>query len=611
MGLHGALVATAFAASLLLVHGDPGRAGLAALEQQNWRDEQVATGFWVGSDHDLVSDRLQKDDASVNDADHNPCRARLATQGEVVGTWFETFPTCTYKGIPYARAPVGQRRFAPPEPAKAFSSEPFYAAQFGPGCVQACTFGQPDLTCPSTTSEDCLSVNVFTPQSVKTLRSQQALPVLIFFHGGNYVAGSGGVNLYHGSRWSHEQSAVVVTLNYRLGVLGGLYTKRGGIQGNFQLQDQRLAMQWVQTNIAAFGGDPQLVTIFGQSAGAFSVAAHLASPRSWPFFQRAAAISDPIALPTETTAKSEQLSKRFVNAVGCGHIDEVREEACLRNLTTETILTVQEKTAFPTFPGMMLHKFMPWTPVVDGTELPFSPMEAAARGKLASVPMLIGSVANESVAYIWDVSPDPMPKLKYELFIEAIFGPLDAHRVFHQYGPPDQAMTREGDVRKFLTQIATDYIFTCSIRAFAKHAAQTNPVFVYYYNHLPSFNHFMQDGLSPGCEHEICHGCDLAMLFNTMYLARNESHQPAPGPTPAELILSSQMQTVWTNFARTGNPNSPRKLPRQSDSPEALFFPKFNVSRQGMLTMQVSSHPQYDFREVVCDMFDKIGYEVN
>ena len=108
---------------------------------------------------------------------------------------------------------------------------------------------------------------MYTPRTADSAKT--GLPVMVFFHGGNYIIGTGGCGLYHGSRWAHDQEVIIVTVNYRLGVFGGLYTKRAGVNGNFQLMDQRESMRWVQRNIAAFGGDPSMVTIFGQSAGGF------------------------------------------------------------------------------------------------------------------------------------------------------------------------------------------------------------------------------------------------------------------------------------------------------------------------------------------------------
>lgn len=544
----------------------------------------------------------------------NSCRALLEGQGEVRGEWFADFPTCVYKGIPYATPPLGSLRFAAPQPPKKFPQGVYDAKKFGPGCIQTCDLPRPEMTCPKSFSEDCLTVNVFTPRNQEESYTLASLPVIVFIHGGNYIAGAGGVKLYHGSRWASAQEVLIVTFNYRLGVLGGLYTKRGSIHGNFHLQDQRMLLRWVQQNIQTFGGDPYKVTISGQSAGGFAVASHLASPRSWSLFQHAIVMSDPVALPTETESKSQMLSESFVRYVGCYHWWETieEEEECLRNLSEEVVLTAQERIKFPLRPGMILHQFMPWTPVVDGVELPLSPIEAAIRGKLAPVPVIIGSVANEAVQFIWKASSEPTSKLDYELFMLAIFGVKNSLKVFKAYGPPVENETHDReDTRPFLAQIGTDYIFTCSIRSFAFNVAKTQPVYVYLYNHLDSFNVYIQNQTDPECIPYVCHGTDLSVLFNTFFLSPDGNH---PILTPEEEVLSAKMQALWANFAANGDPNALHQHPwlRGSNMYSMPVFPHFNPTQnQSILSMGIPFETINNFRKPFCDVFDTIGYEIN
>jgi len=530
------------------------------------------------------------------------CTAEVQ-QGTVFGEWFSAFPSCTYLGVPFAKPPVNDLRFRPPQAPDAFPGGRLNATSFGPGCIQTCTLQHEDLTCPKETSEDCLFLNVFAPKVEDNIK----LPVMFYMHGGNYVGGSGGVDFYHGSRWAFLQKVVMVTVNYRLGALGGLYTKKGYIQGNFQLQDQRIAMKWVQDNIAAFGGDPQVVTILGQSAGGFSTASHLASPKSWQYFQRAIIMSDPVALPTETTSKMHELSKIFVGKVGCTSKIEEEEDECLRSLPADQILEAQKRTQFPTEPGMMLHKFMPWTPVIDGAELPLSPMQAAEQKKLAPVPIMIGTVRNESVQYIWEAAKKPLSQGEYEIFIEAIFGPFKAHKVFKLYGPPDEDQVKKGDVREFLAGLGTDYVFTCSVRHFALKASETNDVYLYHFDHLLSFNEFLQKDYLPECVPFVCHGSDLPILFNTVYLSKEKGH---PNETFEEDVLSSQMEAVWSNFAYSGSPNEPNELPRQMNKP-AMIIPKFSSDAMKHVSFNIPSEIGENLRAHYCDVFDEIGYEVN
>jgi carboxylesterase type B len=318
--------------------------------------------------------------------------------------------------------------------------------------------------------------------------------------------------------------------------------------------------------------------------------------------------SDPLALPTETTKKAEELSKIFVHKLGCNRESEKEEDVCLRNVTAEAIMEAQLSTSFPTQPGDILHKFMPWTPVITADQLPRSPFQAAEQHKLAPVPIMVGSVANESLQFIWEASPKPMTKFDYDVYIEAIFGPRNAEKVFHLYGPPPKDMQHEKDVRRFLSVLGTDYIFTCPIQKWAGLASKKNEVYVYYYNHIGSYNDYLQGKWIPECKGaNVCHGVDLPMLFDSVYLVPEEDH---PWPTFAEQILSNQMQTVFANFAKSGNPNSPRPIPDLGNKP--VKFPRFSKNHNVLFPFPMNgSGPLVKHRHKYCEVFDKIGYHIN
>lgn len=335
-------------------------------------------------------------------AEQTPACLAATAQGQVEGAYFQPYPTCVYKGIPFAQPPVGALRFAPPKPASPFAgASPFPAKAYGAGCMQHCTLQQPSLSCPATTDEDCLFLNVFTPLT-SAVSPAAKRPVLVWIHGGNFIIGAGGTDVYHGSIFANRSDVVIVTINYRLGLFGGLFTTGAAVAGNFQLQDQQEALRWVSANIAAFGGDPALVTIMGQSAGGFSVAAHLSSPDSWPLFQRAIVESDPLALPTESEADAAILGDLVVSTLGCPPSPTTyspdaaaAQLACLRNVSQEQLLAVQQATPFPKEPKLILHKFMPWTPVVrpNSTILPLSVKQAALTGQHAKVLARTGALA--------------------------------------------------------------------------------------------------------------------------------------------------------------------------------------------------------------------------
>ena len=165
---------------------------------------------------------------------------------------------------------------------------------FSPGCPQNCEL--PPKTCPDTVSEDCLYLNVFTPRE-DYLQSNGPQPVMVWFHGGRYEQGSASDILYDGSFMANASGVIIVTANYRIGVLGFLVT--GSLQGNYGWQDQRSVLLWVQNNIANFGGDPNSVTVFGQSVGGISTALHLTSPSSVGLLHKAIIQSDPFTLPVK------------------------------------------------------------------------------------------------------------------------------------------------------------------------------------------------------------------------------------------------------------------------------------------------------------------------
>jgi para-nitrobenzyl esterase len=224
--------------------------------------------------------------------------------------------------------------------------------------------------CPNSFSEDCLFLNVWTPRLAAIT---EPLPVLIFIHGGAFKDGyAGGIDygiVYDASSWVNATQAVVVSINYRLGAMGFLY--QGGsttLQGNYGLMDQEMAFRWVQQNIAPFGGDPQRITVVGQSAGAMSIAAHLSRPTAGGLFQGAIMHSEPFALPFRTPATGQDLSNSFAQFGGCSDgsagVNWTQVEACLRSLNA-TQLIAAEDAAMKSIAAnweRIIDVFVPWTP---------------------------------------------------------------------------------------------------------------------------------------------------------------------------------------------------------------------------------------------------------
>ena len=541
-------------------------------------------------------------------ADDSPCKNIHIKQGEIEGEYFKTYPSCRYLGLPFAEAPVGKLRFKPTKtPPLPFKTKPFIAKTFSAGCIQNCDLQHPEASCPKTQSEDCLFLNVYTPTTTTSNNKDKdadKLAVLLFIHGGNYIVGAGGVDLYDGSRFASHHNIIVVTINYRLGIFGGLTTSSKIAVGNYNLQDQRAAMKWVKENIDFFGGDANRITIMGQSAGAFSVSSHLASPKSWPYFDSAIVESMPYALPTENqnnTKTAELIGDEVLIQLNCSSIE------CLQNTSPEDILNVQQNGKLnKIFPIKdYLYKPMPWTPIVSNekdAELPYTPLEAAMNGKFKKCPIILGTVANESVQFVWGVQPKPMPKIEFDLFVETLFGLKFGEEVLKLYGPPPANETK--DTRYFLSILGTDYIFKCPNRYAAKGYSQKVDTYMYRFAHLLSYNTFLQNASVPECDDYVCHGTDLPILFNTEYLTPGKD---VPQPTSEEHVLSMQMQTAFSNFAKSGNPNLPITLPTQSGK-NTLTWDNYDFNQDNVFKFDTPSSNENNLRKKFCDYFDTIGY---
>jgi len=275
-----------------------------------------------------------------------------------------------FKGIPYAKPPVGELRFKPPQPPKPWSYT-FKAGMFGPVAPQA--ENEIGSTAAQEQSEDCLSLNVWTPAADGKHR-----PVMVWIHGGGFTNGSGSDDWYDGSTFTERGDVVVVTLNYRLGALGFLYL--GGVggpeyaqSGNLGLLDQVAALKWVRDNIAAFGGDPGNVTIFGESAGSMSVCTLMGMPAARGLFQKAIGESGALNLINNRNFASG-ITRQFMSYAG------VTDMAGLLSLTTEKILKAQSDLL-----DREGRVGTPLGPVIDGSVLPEPPLHAIANGSAAKV----------------------------------------------------------------------------------------------------------------------------------------------------------------------------------------------------------------------------------
>src|SRR6516165_7349203 len=376
----------------------------------------------------------------------------------------------SFLGLPYAAPPTGNLRWRPPQPAAAWTGvRP--ATQFGPSCPQAQAFN-PFLP-PGPISEDCLYLNVYAPTAGSN--DQGGRPVLVWIHGGGLV--QDGARNYDGTKLAAD-GAVVVTINYRLGALGflahpALASRPGGAAGNYGLMDQQAALRWIQRNIERFGGDPDNVTIAGQSAGGLSVLAQMVSPGARGLFQRAIVQSGTFALNQQPLATAEAAGEAFAGALGCPG-QTAQTAACLRHLPVSALVT-------PNFVGI--------PGVVDGKVLTEPIGAALAAGRFAHVPVLNGTNHDEERLFVEalgvtvsggtfvPIPGEPVTPGNYQANIAAVLG-VSAERaaaIAAEY-PPGV------DPQAALSTLVADANFACPALQVDQETAQRVPTFAYEFN---------------------------------------------------------------------------------------------------------------------------------
>mmetsp|Transcript_14780 Transcript_14780/g.25346 ORF Transcript_14780/g.25346 Transcript_14780/m.25346 type:complete len:530 (+) Transcript_14780:59-1648(+) len=452
--------------------------------------------------------------------------------GTVRGTQFESYRL--FSGLPFAAPPIGNLRFASPQKPKAWSGI-YNATTVKPGCLQSCDL--PPGCCPAHISEDCLYLDVFTPANV----DNQKLPVLLFFPGGAFFQGSPSVPLYDSRTLTNRTNVIIINASYRLGALGALVHRSGSgydVNGNFNIQDQRQAMRWVQSEVAAFGGDPDKVTIFGQSAGAMSVGVHLISPESKGLFRAAIMESNPLALPYKTKLEQSKWGKSFASHLGCSDLN------CMRQKSASELIKAELAT-FHLSLNNLWEMALLWTPVIDGKEFPKAPLAAFEAGLQVNVPVMIGTVQTEGLIFVKKVLKAPISGLKYDLLMGALFGPL--HGVLNHY-PASSAHSSNHDL--LAARVVTDYVFQCSTRLASQQLAKHNngQTWLYRFDHAFSFGKRAWGADYAYCDQQTCHGGELPFVFGSAPFQGDQW-------TPAEATLSAQMQTYWGNFATNLTPN--------------------------------------------------------
>lgn len=499
-----------------------------------------------------------------------PVNETVKVEGGLI-TGAEVEGVRSFKGIPFAAAPLGDLRWKPPQPVVAWEGVR-KCDEFGPDCPQApypaaSIYASP----PRYQSEDCLYLNVWTAAG-----SGDKRPVMVWIHGGALTRGSGATRVYDGAALA-KKGVVLVTINYRLGPLGYLAhpdltaESPHNSSGNYGALDQIAALKWVQKNIAAFDGDPNRVTIFGESAGSWAVNTLVASPLATGLFHRAIGQSGgsfgPMTYLKEDRdgrPSAEKAGSAFARAAGAGSIK------ALRALPSEKIIEVfnnnPEGRRFRTQPN------------VDGWVLPDEIRNIFAKGQQNDVPVIVGSNANEMTTL---TPPAAVPKTieEYRKRVESQYGEMvkEFEGVYPVKSEADIAAAYLGSLR--------DVTFTLPMRSWARMTGTgRSKAWLYFFGHVPPHPNSKYLGAY--------HAAEIIYVFNNLSL-RNQAYREA------DFKLAQTMSDYWVNFAKTGDPNGkglPRWTPYSRDAEPYLEFGESIQLRNHLLKEQLDFQERFQKR---------------
>ena len=536
-------------------------------------DAGASTGAGAGGDDAGSSDTCPVDVAPAADV-------VVTTRGAIHGALTASGASVAFRGVPYAAPPIGALRFREPAPHACWSGVR-EATAYGSSCPQAGGVGD----------EDCLTLNVWVPRDALpttggTASSGAALPVLFFVHGGAEIGGGsdaqiGAGNLYDGSAIAEREHVVVVTTNYRLGALGFLAHAALDAEdarhrsGNYGILDLVASLQWVQHNVAAFGGDPAHVLLFGESAGAANTCILTASPLGKGLFSAALMESGGCAAPP--LADREKVGAAVAAAVGCTTGDAAAVAACLRSKAPSDLVNARP-TLGDLLSADLVHTWdMPYGANVDGYVLTEDPLAAIRGGRYNHVPFAIGSNADEMELFV--PQGTVLTCGDYETQIRQRTGTL-ASQVLSLYPCAAYPFPRWA-----LVAVGTDAAFTCEARRVARALARSPnapPVFRYWYTHARDYG--------PLAAERAFHSAELPFVFRTW---SNEGYVATPG----EAALSDAIQGYWARFARAGDPNGGG----------ALAWPRYDATTDPVVVLDDTLSTANGVADAKCDFWDSVS----
>ncbi|XP_062430644.1 neuroligin-4, X-linked isoform X2 [Rhea pennata] len=471
-------------------------------------------------------------------------------------------PVEQYLGVPYASPPTGERRFQPPEPPSSWTGVR-NATQFAAVCPQYLDERSllndmlpvwftanldTVVTYVQDQSEDCLYLNIYVPTEDDIHDQNSKKPVMVYIHGGSYMEGTG--NMIDGSILASYGNVIVVTLNYRLGVLGFLSTGDQAAKGNYGLLDQIQALRWIEENIGSFGGDPKRVTIFGSGAGASCVSLLTLSHYSEGLFQKAIIQSGTALSSWAVNYQPAKYTRILADKVGCDMLDTTDLVECLRNKNYKEL--IQQTITPATY-------HIAFGPVIDGDVIPDDPQILMEQGEFLNYDIMLGVNQGEGLKFVDGivdnedgVSPNDFD-FSVSNFVDNLYGypeGKDTLRETIKFMYTDWADKENPETRrKTLVALFTDHQWVAPAVATADlHAQYGSPTYFY------AFYHHCQSEMKPSWA-DSAHGDEVPYVFGI----------PMIGPTELfncnfsknDVMLSAVVMTYWTNFAKTGDPNQP------------------------------------------------------